>query len=42
MLTATLNKATYIEGNKDAIKRCPGTSLMHFYVLIEDIFKTLL
>ena len=30
MFTATLNKAKYIESNKDAIKRCPVTSLKRF------------
>ena len=33
MLTVALNKARYIERNKDAIKRCPFTSLMYFYVI---------
>ena len=32
MFTVSLNKAKYIESNKDAIKRCPVTSLMSFYV----------
>ena len=31
MLTVTLDKAKYIESNKDTIKRCPVTSLMQFY-----------
>ena len=31
--TVTLNKAKYIESNKDAIKRCPVTSLTHSYVI---------
>ena len=30
MFTVTLNIAKYIEINKDAIKRCPVTSLMYF------------
>ena len=30
MFTGTLNKAKYNESNKDAIKRCPVTSLTHF------------
>ena len=33
MFTVTLNKAKYIESNKDAIKRCPATSLMYFHVM---------
>ena len=33
MFTVTLNKAKYIESNKDAINRCPVTSLTHFYVI---------
>ena len=33
MFTVTLNKAKYIESNKDAIKRCSVTPLMHFYVI---------
>ena len=31
MFTVTLNKAKYIASNKDAIKRCPVTSRMHFH-----------
>ena len=26
-------QAKYIESNKDAIKKCPVTSLTHFYVI---------
>ena len=33
MFTVTLNKAKYIESNKDAIKRCPVTSLTYFNVI---------
>ena len=33
MFTVILYKATYIEGNKDAIKTCPVTSLMYFNVI---------
>ena len=33
MFTVTLNKAKYIESNKEAIKRCSVTSLTHFYVI---------
>ena len=33
MFTVTLYKAKYIEGNKDAIKRFPVTSLMYFNVI---------
>ena len=36
MFTVTLNKAKYIESNKDAIKRFPVTSLTHFMQLIDD------
>ena len=32
----TLNKAKYIKGNKDTIKRHPVTSLMHFMPFIDD------
>ena len=32
-LHCTLNKAKFIENNKDTIKRCPVTSLMYFYVI---------
>ena len=33
MFTVTLNKAKYIEGNKNAIERYPVTSLMYLYVI---------
>ena len=36
MFTVTLNKAKYIESNKDAIKRCLVTSLTHFMLFIDD------
>ena len=36
MFTVTLNKVKYIERNKGAIKRCPVTSLTHFYVIYDD------